>query len=47
MPDILVSAALYGLAVCYRKNEAYHMRYMIAIALLMFGPGTGRAFIFY
>lgn len=47
VPDILAFAALYGLAVCYRKNAAYHMRFIIATALLMLGPGTGRVFIFY
>lgn len=47
MPDILASAALYGLAVCYRKNVAYHVRYLIATALLMLGPryGSGGYFL--
>lgn len=45
VPDILAFAALYGFAMCYRKNAAYHMRYIIVAALLMLGPSTGRVFI--
>lgn len=47
LPDIFAFGALYMLAMIYKKNSAYHMRYMIATAFLMLGPGTGRAMIIY
>ncbi|MDI1353829.1 MAG: hypothetical protein PSX36_02840 [bacterium] len=34
--------ALFALAIYYRKNAAYHIRFIIAAALLLFGPGIGR-----
>jgi len=47
VPALFAFAVFYGLAMYYRRNPAYHMRYMVATALLMLGPGTGRAFIIY
>lgn len=47
LPDIFAFGALYILALVYKKNSAYHMRYMIATAFLMLGPGVGRAMIIY
>lgn len=36
---------LYLLALKFRKNTDYHMRFMIGTGLLMIGPGFGRALI--
>lgn len=47
LPSLPAFAALFGLAMYYRKNRAYHMRYMVATALLLLGPGLGRAGILY
>ncbi len=47
IPDILVFGFFYGLAMFYRKNAAFHMRFMIGTSLLMIGPGLGRALIIY
>ncbi|GAB3341591.1 hypothetical protein GCM10027299_55920 [Larkinella ripae] len=33
---------LYALAIMYRKKSALHMRYMIASAIALLGPGIGR-----
>ena len=33
--------ALYSLAIVYRKKPALHMRYMIASAVALLGPGVG------
>ena len=35
---------LFVMAIYYKKNTAYHMRYMIASALLLLDPGLGRIF---
>ncbi len=35
---------LFGLAIIYKKKTAYHMRFIIAAALLLFSPGIGRVF---
>ncbi len=47
IPGIVVFAALYSLAIANRKRTFYHMRYMIGTAVLMIGPGLGRALILY
>ncbi|MCO5935899.1 hypothetical protein NAF17_10120 [Mucilaginibacter sp. RB4R14] len=47
LPDIFAFGALYILAIVHKSNSAYHMRYMIATAFLMLGPGVGRAMIIY
>lgn len=47
LPDMFAFSALYILAMVNKKNSTYHMRYMIATAFLMLGPGTGRAMIIY
>jgi hypothetical protein len=47
IPSIFVFIILYGLAVLNTKRTYYHMRYMIGTALLMIGPGLGRALIIY
>jgi hypothetical protein len=38
---------MYTLAMIYKKNTAYHMRFMIGTSLLVIGPGLGRALITY
>ena len=45
--SLLVFIILYALAVLNTKRTYYHMRYMIGTALLMIGPGLGRALIIY
>jgi len=47
IPALLVFTILYALAVLNTKKTFYHMRYMIGTALLMIGPGLGRALIIY
>ena len=47
LPNILVFAFFYGLAIIYRKKSASHLRYMIGTSLLMIGPGVGRAMIIF
>ncbi|ULQ57405.1 hypothetical protein KJS94_04215 [Flavihumibacter rivuli] len=47
IPNLLAFALFYGLAMYHRQNSAYHMRFMIGTALLMIGPGLGRALILY
>jgi len=42
---LLFFTVLYVLALSFRKNTAYHMRFMIGTGLLMIGPGFGRALI--
>ncbi len=37
----------YSLGILNRHNTYVHMRYMIGTALLMIGPGLGRALIMY
>lgn len=40
--DIALLILFYTLAIKYKKNIAFHMRYMIAIALIFIGPTLGR-----
>jgi len=40
--DTLVLIPLYLLAILNKRNAAKHMRYMIAAALVFFGPTVGR-----
>ena len=47
IPDILIFGLFYVLAMVYRKNAAFHMRFMIGTSLLLIGPGLGRAMIIY
>lgn len=47
IPSIFYFALLFTLAMVYKKNGPYHMRFMIANALFIFSPGFGRAFIIY
>ena len=47
VPTIFAFGTFYILAMLYKKNTPYHMRYMIATSLLILGFGTGRAFIIY
>lgn len=46
-PSLISFAVMYGLAIKNKMNTPYHMRYMIGTALLMMGPGLGRALIIY
>jgi len=45
--DIAQFALFYCLAIINRRNTYNHMRYMIGTAVMMIGPGLGRAFIVY
>ena len=47
VPNVFSFAALYALAIWYKKNSSFHMRYMIATSLLLIGPGLGRGLIIY
>ncbi|MFY9241415.1 MAG: hypothetical protein WAO74_00155 [Polaribacter sp.] len=40
--DILLLLLFYILAIKHKKNIGFHMRYMIAIALIFIGPTLGR-----
>lgn len=40
--DTLVLIPLYSFAIYYKKNVQYHMRFMIASALVLLGPIIGR-----
>ena len=43
IPPLFIFGALYALAVANRSRTYHHMRYMIGTAILMIGPGLGRA----
>ncbi|HVU99330.1 MAG TPA: hypothetical protein VHE34_29115 [Puia sp.] len=45
--DIVQFALFYCLAIVNRKNTYNHMRYMIGTAVMMIGPGLGRALAIY
>jgi len=45
--DIVQFALFYCLAIINRSNTYNHMRYMIGTAIMMIGPGLGRALIMY
>jgi hypothetical protein len=47
IPSMLAFAVLYCLAILNRRHTYQHMRYMIGTALMMIGPGLGRALIVY
>ena len=47
LPPIFAFGSMYTLAMIYKKNTAYHMRFMIGTSLLVIGPGLGRALITY
>lgn len=47
LADCLLLIPLYSLAMIHRKNIAWHMRYMIAAALVFLGPTIGRIGFFY
>lgn len=42
LPDVAAFAFFYVLAIVYKKNTKYHLRFMLATALLMFGPAFFR-----
>jgi hypothetical protein len=44
LPDIVTFGFFYVLAIVYRKNTKYHLRFMLATAFLMFGPAIFRVF---
>lgn len=44
LPDIATFAFFYILAIVYKKNTKYHLRFMLATAFLMFGPAIFRVF---
>ena len=45
--QLLSFMVLYSLAILYRKNTFYHVRFMIGTALLMITPTLGRIFYGY
>jgi len=45
--DIVQFIVFYCLAIINRGNTYNHMRYMIATAIMMIGPGLGRALVIY
>lgn len=45
--DIVQFVTFYCLAIINRRNTHNHMRYMIGTAIMMIGPGLGRALIVY
>ena len=45
--DILQFVLFYTLAIVYRRDTYNHMRYMIGTAVMLIGPGLGRALIIY
>lgn len=45
LPDMIYMTLLYVLAMVYRKNTAFHLRFMTATGLAMLGPGLGRFLI--
>ena len=47
IPTIFIFGLLFALAMINRKDSSVHMRYMIATALTMLGPGLGRALIIF
>ncbi|MFN7686686.1 MAG: hypothetical protein ACK5OP_03040 [Sphingobacteriales bacterium] len=47
LPAMIAFAIFYSLAIINKKNTYVHLRYMIGTALLMIGPGLGRALIIY
>ena len=44
--DIALLILFYALAIKYKNKVAFHMRYMIAIALIFIGPTLGRIIFF-
>lgn len=47
IPSWIEFVLFYSLAIINRRNTFNHMRYMIGTALIMIGPGLGRALIVY
>lgn len=47
IPTIFIFGLMFALAMINRKDSSVHMRYMIATALTMIGPGLGRALIIF
>jgi hypothetical protein len=45
IPDIFVMSAFYALAIYFKKNTAFHLRFMSATGLMVLGPGLGRFLI--
>ncbi len=43
--DIVQFVVFYSLAIVYRRNTYNHMRFMIGTAIMMIGPGLGRALL--
>lgn len=43
--EIFDFAILFTLAMIYRKNTAYHLRFMASTGLMMVGPGLGRMMV--
>lgn len=45
--DIVQFVVFYSLTIANRRNTYNHLRYMIGTAIMMIGPGLGRALIIY
>jgi len=43
--EIFAFSTLFVLAMVYKKNTAYHLRFMASTGLMMLGPGLGRFLI--
>jgi hypothetical protein len=43
--EIFAFSLLFSLGMIYRKNTAYHLRFLASTGLMMFGPGLGRFLI--
>jgi hypothetical protein len=44
-PDIFIMSIVYALAIYFKKNTAFHLRFMSATGLMVLGPGLGRFLI--
>lgn len=47
IPDMFYLGVLYSLAMIYKKNVGYHLRFFASTGLLILGPGLGRFLIVY
>lgn len=45
IPDLVFLGILFSLGMIYRKNTAYHLRFLASTGLMMLGPGLGRLLI--
>ena len=43
VPDLVIFAIIYSLAIIHTKKPEYHFRYMVGTSFMILGPGLGRA----